>query len=206
MQNCIFNAHCTECICDQSCPIYVETSYLLERNGLSLNSPVFRSSESDISFACDVLNEFSGKFGVVKVDDTVKYAELITYCAICRNWKGNQLHCAVYNLKYSKYLDDEKKSWNYSNSSISDDLDYIKIWANAAKVLVISNFDYVSFGDFESQKILNLVQTRNQNGLTTIMVSPTSGIVTKSASINSFPAILKQRMNSATYNRGGAVK
>lgn len=36
MNNCIFTAHCTETICDKACPILVETSYLLERNGLSL--------------------------------------------------------------------------------------------------------------------------------------------------------------------------
>lgn len=206
MQNCIFTAHCTECICDQSCPMYVETSYLLERSGISMESSVFRSSASDVTLANDVLKTFDGKFGVLKVDDTVKYAELLTYCAICHNWQGSRLHCTVYNLKYSKYLDDEKKSWNYSNSSVTDDLEYIKIWANSAKVLIISNFDYVSFGDFESQKILNLVQARCQHNLTTIMVCPKSDIVTKTAASNTFPSILKQKMNSVTFNRGGVNK
>lgn len=201
MQNCIFNAHCTEEICDQSCPVFVETSYLLERSGISMNSPVFRSSESDIRLASDVLKEFNGKFGVFKADDTVKYSELLTYCAICQNWKGSRLHCTVYNLKYSTYLDDEKKSWSYN--SPSDDLEYAKIWSNSAKVLIISNFDYISFGDFESQKLLNLIQTRSQNGLTTIMVSPSAGIVTKSAQVNSFPSILKQRMGNVTYKVTG---
>lgn len=201
MRNCIFTAHCTEGICDQSCPILVETSYLMERNGISSNSSVFHSSESDITLACDVLKEFSGKFGVLKVDDTVKYSELITYCAICQNWRGSRLNCTVYNLKYSTYLDEERKSWNYEKPS--DDLEYVKIWSNMAKVLIISNFDYVNFGDFESQKILNLIQTRSQQDLTTIMVCPSSGIVTKSAQTNSFPALLKQRMNAVTFKKIG---
>jgi hypothetical protein len=203
MQGCIFSAHCTEHTCDQSCPIYVETSYLLERNEITMNSSVFRSTEGDISLAVDVLSEFSGRVGVFKADDTVKYSELLTYCAICQNWLGSRLHCTVYNLKYSKYLEDTKKSWNYANSSITDNLEYVKIWSESAKVLIISNFDYVSFGDYESQLILNLIQTRSQAGLTTIMVSPTSGIVTKSATTNSFAIELKKKMNSWAYSKGG---
>jgi len=203
MKNCIFTAHCTEEICDQSCPILVETSYLMERSGISPNSSVFNSKRSDLTLACDVLKEFSGKFGVLKADDTVKYAELLTYIAICQNWKGSQLHCTVYNLKYSTYLDEERKSW--SRDTPFDDLEYMNIWSNAAKVLIISNFDYVNFGDFESQKLLNLLQTRSQKNLTTIMVCPTSGIVTKTAQANSFPSILKQRMNVVTFKKTGVT-
>ena len=95
---------------------------------------------------------------------------IVTYCAICKNWQGSRLHCNVYNLKYSSYLDDLKQSWNSRQDG--DELEYKKIWTNSAKVLVVSNFDYVNFGDFESQTLLNIIQYRQDKGLTTILVTP----------------------------------
>ena len=38
--------------------------------------------------------------------------------------------------------------------------------------MIISNFDYVKFGDFESQTLLNLIQSRQTDGNITILVSP----------------------------------
>ena len=43
MQNCIFTGHCTEQVCNASCPILAQTSYLLERNGIQMNSEVFHA-------------------------------------------------------------------------------------------------------------------------------------------------------------------
>ena len=43
---------------------------------------------------------------------------------------------------------------------------------NSAKLLIISNLDYVNFGDFESQTLLTLLQDRERKDVTTILVSP----------------------------------
>lgn len=170
MHNCIFTPHCIEEMCDKSCPMLVEASYLLERNGISMNSSVFNQNPADLQFALKVLDKSDGKLGVVVRNNTVPVAERITYTAICQNWQGNRLHCNVYNLKYSKYIEAIKKSW--STKTEPESLEYMRIWSNTAKVLIISNIDYVNFGDFESQTLLNLLQSRENSGQTTIIVSP----------------------------------
>lgn len=181
MNNCIFTAHCTESICDKSCPILVETSYLLERNGIAMNSSVFRAV-SDKSVNLTVLNKFvddvdssSTKIGVLKSRNTVKYSELITYLEICRNWKGSRLHCNVYNLKYSKFMEDTKQSW--TTKFEPENLEYMRIWSTTSKVLVVSNLDYVNFKDFECQTLLSLIQSRQSEHLSTIFIIPDSTLV-----------------------------
>lgn len=181
MNNCIFTAHCTESTCDKSCPVLVETSYLLERNGISMNSSVFKSI-SDRSINLPVLNKFvddldasSTKIGIVRTKNTVKYSELVTYLEICRNWKGSRLHCNVYNLKYSKFIEDTKQSW--TTKSEPESLEYMRIWSNTSKVLIISNLDYVNFRDFECQTLLSLIQSRQSSHLITIFIVPDSTLV-----------------------------
>lgn len=181
MNNCIFTAHCTESTCDKSCPVLVETSYLLERNGISMNSSVFKAI-SDKSTNLSVLNKFvddldssSAKIGIVRTKNTVKYSELITYLEICRNWKGSRLHCNVYNLKYSKFIEDTKQSW--TTKSEPESLEYMRIWSNTSKVLIVSNLDYVNFKDFECQTLLSLIQSRQSSHLTTIFIIPDSTLV-----------------------------
>lgn len=174
MYNCIFTSHCLENFCDGSCPILAQTSYLLERNGITMKNPVFNSSEADIRKMKSVLDIAAEKTYGLVIDnssiDTIKAADLLTYVAICENWKGSNLHCTVYNLKYSIYLDELRKSW--SLKSEPENLEYIRIWSQSAKILIVSNFDYVNFNEFESQTLLNLIQTRASSGLTTILVSP----------------------------------
>lgn len=204
MYNCIFSAHCTEAFCDKSCPILVETSYLLERNGLDMNSHVFTSSASDLSLANKMLTELSSKAGYYKCNNSAKFSDVLTYCAICRNWKGSKLHCTVYNLRFSKYLELLKQSWS---GSADESIEYMRIWSESAKVLIVSNFDYVNFGDFESQTLLNLLQSRINNSLTTILVGGSEGVITKPYNTNPFAGILKQKLTGLLYrnNRGGAV-
>lgn len=173
MYNCIFSAHCTELFCDNSCPNLTETSYLLERNGIKMNSFVFGASQKDIDRMTRVLKKYEGRLGILAVpspEASVKDAELLTYCAICQNWQGSQLHCTVYNLKYSKYMNDTKQSW--SMKSEPESLEYTRIWSESAKVLIVSSLDYVNFGDFESQTLLNLFQSRSDDDKTTIVVRP----------------------------------
>lgn len=169
MHNCIFNGHCIEGVCDNSCPSYVESSYLLERNNISIDSQVFQTDKRFLDRTLSTLKQADQTYKVVTASNTVKTAELITYCAICTNWKGSRLHCDVYNLKYSKYIEEIKKSWSKKES---EDLEYMKIWADTSKVLIISNLDFMSLGDFECQTLLGLLQSRQISKLTTIIVCP----------------------------------
>lgn len=170
MDNCIFTGHCTEPFCDQSCPALAETSYLLDRNGISMKSRVFSAKPEAIRRHMDYLKKYEGHFTVMSSTDTVADAELLTYCAICTNWRGSRLHCNVYNLKLSKYLEDTKQSW--SRKAEPEELEYIRIWCEAAKVLIISNMDFVRFNDYEAQVLLNIIQSRDVVDKTTIVVSP----------------------------------
>ena len=196
MNNCIFTAHCTEAICDKSCPILVETSYLLERNGISMNSSVFKSI-NDKGSNLSALNKFAddadnctNSLGVLRTKNTVKYSELLTYIEICRNWKGSRLHCNVYNLKYSKFIEDTKQSW--TTKFEPENLEYIRIWSNTAKVLIISNLDYVNFKDFECQTLLTLIQSRQSSHLTTIIIIPESNLIGDSKFLGKLTEIFRE--------------
>jgi hypothetical protein len=197
MHNCIFTAHCTEAFCDKSCPTLTETSYLLERNGITFSNPVFSASEDKVRKMLRILASAEGKFGVYRVasdENTIQSADLLTYCAICKHWKGSRLHCNVYNLKYSKYIDEMKQTWG--GNAESENYQYMKIWSESAKVLIVSNFDYVNFGDFESQTLLNLIQTRQAAGLTTILVSPQIGTLVSSKKSTFFDILAKMMQNN----------
>lgn len=171
MYKCIFSGHCVESQCDKSCPILAQTSYLLDRNEISMNNAVFRMGQSSINKYTSILAQCKGNIKtVVTTLPTSTVADAITYCSICETWKGSQLHCTTFNLKFSKYIEQLQKSWSYNNDS--NQVDYLKIWATSAKVLVISNIDYVNFKDFQSQTLLSLLNERINPDLTTIVVSP----------------------------------
>ena len=175
MYNCIFNGHCTEDgLCNASCPILAQTSYLLERNGITMNSPVFKMSAEELTKYNKLLSLASGKLASVIVSGssfTNLASDALTYCAICSNWKGSQLHCTTYNLKFAQYIDSLQKSWSSANSDETSS--YMEVWAAAAKVLIISNIDFINFKDFQCQKLLSLLQVRENPEMTTIIVSPT---------------------------------
>lgn len=170
MYNCIFSGHCTELNCDNACPILAQTSYLLERNGIPMASPAMHLSKEDLKKYVSILEGAQGKIATyIETTSTNAVAEALTYLAICQNWKGSKLHCTVYNLKLSSYIETLQKSWSTGNDT---DLEYIKIWLNTAKVVIVSNIDFVNFKDFQSQTLLNMLQQRNRPELTTIVVSP----------------------------------
>lgn len=173
MQDCIFSGHCMESRCDKSCPMFIQTIYLLERNGIQLNSNVFKSDPVQVNNTLKILDSSQGKLGVIlDNNDTSARSDLITYCAICQHWKGSQLHCVVYHLKFSQYVEEIQRSWS-NRGGESESLEYTKIWSKSAKVLVISGIDYVNFKNFQCQTLLELIQQRNSNpDNTTIIVSP----------------------------------
>lgn len=173
MYNCVYSGHCFEYTqCDKSCPVLAQTSYLLERNGIGMNSDVFKAKPELIDKYSNLLAKCKGSIRtVIEPNATTFAADLLTYCGICQTWKGSQLHCVTYNLKFSRYLDALQKSWNSGGGQPSD-ADYMKIWADSAKILIISNIDYINFKDFQCQTLLTLLQSRMNSELTTIIVSP----------------------------------
>ena len=192
MNNCIFSAHCTEPLCDKSCPIFTETSYLLERNGLGITSHVFNTDSENIVKATSILSKADGSFKVVVADETTNVANILTYCSICQNWQGSRLHCNVYNLKFSSHIDAIQKSWNLKNAPES--LEYEQIWCQTAKVLIISNIDFVQFKDFQTQTLLNMIHSRKGEGLTTIIVSPdTSSLIGSGSFYHRMKLMLEQK-------------
>ena len=170
MNNCVFTGHCIKATCDQSCPALAEASFLLEQNGISINSRVFHTEPVLLTKYNRIVADSEGKIQTVIAKDTNAVAELITYCGICKYWKGSRLHTSVYNLKLSQHLEDIQGSWK--NSSNLDDLEYQKIWVSKAKLLIISNIDFVNFKDFQCQTLLQLLQSRDKPELGTIIVSP----------------------------------
>lgn len=199
MYNCMFSAHCTEDVCDEACPILAETSYLFERNDIKITSEVFRQSDAILDKATECLRVAnSTKLLTVEAKKTVGTADSLTYCAICENWKGSQLHCTVYNLRYAKYLDMMKDSWNRSKNSKNGDLEYMRIFITMSKVLIISGMDFVNFKDFESQTLLNLLQEREDNEKTTIVVVPS---INSLIGTGPFFDRLKQELREARNDR-----
>ena len=174
----------------------METSYLLGRNDLLDNESVF-SSKDAISKLSAVLDKSDGKLVTYVVPpgmSSVECSDVLTYCAICKLWKGSQLHTTVYHLRYSSYINQVKQSWS---TSVSEELEYQQIWSDSSKVLIVSHFDYVNFGDFESQTLLNLIQDRQSKHKTTILVSPPVGnLVSTKSSI--FFATLKNLMRASS--------
>lgn len=175
MYNCIFTGHCIEeQPCNMSCPALAQTSYLLERNDIRMNSPVFKLSEDELIKYYDILNKSTGKTTSAIVSNgefTNIAADALTYCAICENWRGSQLYCTVYNLKFAQYLETLQNSWSFG-SDTSDKVEQVKLWIAHARVLIVSNLDFVNFKDFQSQTLLSLLQSRVGADLTTIVVTP----------------------------------
>lgn len=171
MHNCIFTGFCVNGECDKACPDYVQSSYLLEKNNISLKSNVFHADSKILQRYIDIVNNSEEKKLITVVaSNTNEASELLTYCGICKHWKHSRLHMSVYNLRFSQYLDSIQKSWN--TKGMSEEVEYIKIWAETAKLLIISNIDYVNFKEFQCQTLLSLLQNRDANGLSTIIVSP----------------------------------
>ena len=170
MHNCMFTGHCIKSACDQSCPALTESSFLLEQNSIGLNSSVFHADPTLLQKCNKIVENAEGKLQTVISKNTNATAELIAYCGVCKYWKGSRLHTAVYNLKLSQYLEGIQNSW--SGSSNLDDLEYQKIWVAKAKLLIISNIDFVNFKDFQCQTLLTLLQSRDKPEIGTIIVSP----------------------------------
>lgn len=173
MNNCIFSASCIESICDKSCPILSQSSYLLDRNNITLDNSVYHMEDA---VSCNIQQFIETKQDdrliAIKVAKTNVKAAQITYGYILKHWKGSQLHCSVYMLKFQRYMDLVQRSW--ALKSEPSELQYMKIFMDSCKVLVVSGLDFIMFKDFQSQLLLTLIQDRDEIGKQTVLVLPKS--------------------------------
>lgn len=170
MDKCMFSGHCIKAVCDQSCPAFVESSFLLSQNKIGINSNVFHADPALLAKYNKIVENSIGKLQTVIAKNTNSAAELISYCGVCKYWKGSRCGTPVYNLKLSQYIEGLQSSW--SSTSNLDELEYQKIWVAKAKLLIISNIDFVNFKDFQCQTLLTLLQSREKPDFGTIVVSP----------------------------------
>lgn len=194
MYNCVYSGHCFEYQqCDKSCPALAQISYLLDRNSISMANDVFKCKPEVLSKYSTLLSKCKGKVCTVVDNNTAVAADVLAFCGICETWRGSQLHCTTYNLKFSQYLDNLQKSWSPGGEPSA--ADYMKLWANSAKILIISNIDYVNFRDFQCQTLLTLLQQRRSDSdLTTIVVSPQiSGLVGEGPFFGKLTEVLKKQ-------------
>lgn len=168
--HCPFKPYCRKSTCDAACPDLLEIQYLLERNNLNNNNSIYTLPVKDIQKASEWLTAASNPLRVVISDNTLDTASCLTYAAICKHWKGNTLHCSVYRLDFADYIDREKSS--YSTYTPDDMFEYIKIFIQKAKVLIISNIDFMQFNDFNAKTLIAILSRRMFNQQTTIVISP----------------------------------
>lgn len=190
MNDCIFSAFCPEKTCDKSCPNLSESSYLLERNKITFDSSVFNMGEVVSENIEEFLHKTEEQILVaIKVDKTTIKAEQITYGCILRHWEGSQLHCVVYSLKFQRYLDLIQKSWGMKSEPT--ELQYMKIFIDSCRVLIISGLDFIMFKDFQCQTLLTLLQDREAENKQTILVLPKTDLLGEGP----FFSILKDQLD-----------
>lgn len=178
---CIFSASCMDPVCDRSCPTFVQTTFLLDQNEIELQNKCFRSGYEAVNKALRIIDKAEkNRLVIIEAANTVNAADLYTYCGICKHWKNSRCHTVVYNLRLSKYFKLEKDK--YDNKARPQDPrkdpEYMSIWAEKAKLLVISAFDYVDFTTRNCEFFLNLIQERNKEGFATIIVCPVGRKIT----------------------------
>ena len=170
MHDCIFTPYCLRPYCDLSCSVHAEISYWMERCNISMDNPVLHSSIESIQYCTSILEENKGKFVVVKCKDTVEFGDLLSYVAICLYGRGTALTHGIYKLNFAEYIEEIKHSWQLKSEPES--LEFMRIWANTENYLIINGIDFVKFGDFESQTLLQLIQSRRSPQKCTILVVP----------------------------------
>lgn len=167
--NCPFKQFCTNNECRTVCANLAEFSYLMERNGMKDDVTAYMHSPKALQDASEWLTRAEGCYKVITPPDTAEAASCLTYVAICNYYKGNTFHCSVYHLNFMEYINKLQQSWT---NGMDDDLEYTQIFIEKAKVLIISNLDFMQFKDFQAQTLLNLAHNRKLHKQSTIIVSP----------------------------------
>lgn len=180
VKDCVFDAYCTKPLCDRSCPQWAQMDYLMMRNGLTSNSRPFKMKMDSLQKYIDLYERSVGSTVSIETSDPIKCAEVLSYVAVCNSWSGCAMRVRAYHLLFSQYIQELQASWNGKKT---EDLEYKSIWSKSSNVLVISDLDYVNFKDFQSQVLLQLMQDREREGKTTLVVTPNVGSLTGSGNM-----------------------
>lgn len=168
LRNCMFICYCMETYCDMSCPKNAVSDILVSKSHISYTDDVFSVGAAEKVERSNFLKEHEGQIVSLSVDHTNQVAKLLTFVAICDHCEGYGISVTAYHLNYSKYINDLKDSWSHGvGLSLQEKIAHI----NHCKILIISGIDYMSFNDFESQTMLNLLQDRDSEDRTTIIVA-----------------------------------
>lgn len=167
--DCPFKQYCRKSICKYVCADFAEFQYLLKRNAMLANTDIYTYPSNMLQQCSEWLTVASGSCKVVISDKTSEVASCLSYVAICNHWKGNAFHCGVYHLDFAEWVRKDKEQ--FKNVTVDEDFEYINIFIESAKVLIISNLDFVIFNDYTSQNLHNIISSRKADK-TTIIVSP----------------------------------
>lgn len=168
---CVFASYCVNRNCNEACIEYVQSNYLFMRNNILGHSNVFAMDPKKLTKFTQIFDKAANHFSTyIEKNDTSQTAEIFAYIAVCNTWKNSALRCRTYTLNYFHYLDLKKGSWTGVKT---DELEYMEIWVKTARVLIISNLDFVRFNDFACQELLGKLEMRRYDpNFTTIVVSP----------------------------------
>lgn len=170
MFDCIFTPHCTRTNCDFACPIHAEITYWMERCNIEIDNPVLLSTDTELKEAQKIIDSSLGCIRAIEASDTTKMGDLLSYVAICLHGIGTAFSNGIYKLNFSNYIESIKRSWQTREEP--SNLEYARIWSESARYTIINGLDYVKFGDFESQTLLQILQSRKSAQKATILVIP----------------------------------
>lgn len=169
VHNCIYTSLCDKQNCDRSCARNAEISYWMERCNIEMNNPILKNT-SEFTVYRNIIDNSIGKIKIVNAKDTVKSGDFLCYVAISLHGTGLAFSKGIYKLNFSEYIEKLKDSWNSRYESES--LEYMRIWLKSERYVIINGMDYVRFGDFESQTLLQIMQSRRSVDQSTILVIP----------------------------------
>lgn len=194
--DCICCKECKVAKCDGTCIKEGTSSNLLEKNDIvKKNRKLFkmdRTATRRIRHAIDVA--ITDYFYVWITGDgmnSIEISDKITYCAIGRYHEKSGMHVVVYNLHFGEFCQAIRDSWS-NGGYLPGGHDMKEYYISNARLLIISGTDYMTFREMESQKLLNIIDSRQRKGLATILCTPDIDRVSKGGD-NTFQAIVSPK-------------
>lgn len=162
-RDCKFVESCTRDWCDYSCGIDDNYDVMYERCNIS--GIELKYKQEDLIRDWNTIVNSDGVICIQSKDISNKVREIV-YTCICRYIKA-KMGPHVVHVSYSTYVQQIKDSWS---QGVSDKLQRLQNNINNVEILVISGLDYCIFNDFESQTILNLIESRKMENKYTVIV------------------------------------
>lgn len=175
--------------CSTACQTFAPLDILLDKNDLPISNPVFRIDDDDITNCCNILNAakanaLKGAASIVfsySNDSSTTSVDKLLYTAICQYWKGGA-NLNVYRLNFNSYIHLFQETWSSTAVLQKDQLSDIDKCIASAKILIISNLDFINFKDFQSATLLRILDERRLSkqvklGITIIVTPATNKLI-----------------------------